>query len=110
MNDNSTPAGTSQDPLVKPKAQQPLTPEQKAKQKKSAIGAIIAIIVGITLIIIINMISKNSAQKAVDDVLAECKLHGVNSTECSEIQKKKGVTCTTKGLSFECTKGYSVYY
>lgn len=112
MNNNANlpGEGTSQSPLVQPAAPKPLTPEQKAKQTKSVIGAIAAIVICGAILIAFNVFSKKSTEKTIDEVLSICKDKGTHSTECENAQKEKGVSCEAQGLKFVCTKGYKIYY
>lgn len=98
--------GTSQSPLITPAAPKPLTPEQQAKNKKGAVGGIIAVIVMIAVLIAANIISKSIAQKALDYVVDVCETHGLYSTQCKDAQKEKKVDCDITG----CTKNYTTFF
>lgn len=68
----------------------------------------LVLVVIIGLLFAIFIAPRLLAQEDVNYVADVCSKSGINSPECSSMQKKRSVSCNQNGLYIECQKDYLV--
>lgn len=104
---SSTPTSST------PASSTPVAPAGKA-DKKGGIKAIIIVAICVAALILVNVISKavskNMAQKHLDETIEVCSDKGYSSTECKELRDKYNVTCNIITGDCEIEYKYMLFF